>query len=190
MNKPIYPLQLRLNDHTRVASLRQLRSFEKAYDRSFSLVAYIANRFLIDHMLRVGRLLTENDFETMVIWGVLAHQNVAHLMPPGSVPTAVLTERGRMIDENLLRPLRLRDLSDITGIPRETVRRKLDRLAAKGYARRVPDGWVVSGERAEPELRDFTRDTVMRLVAVCDEIIAALQDADAAANSAAPHPSA
>jgi hypothetical protein len=176
-------LELGAQDHARVASLRNLKDFEQSFNRSFSLVAYIANRFLIDHMLRVGRLLTENDFEMMVIWGVLAHQNIAHLMPPGSVPTAILSERGRLVDEAVIRPLKLRDVADITRIPRETVRRKLERLAANGFAKRLPDGgWIVVGDRAEPDLRDFTRDTIMRLMAVSDEVFNALRHADAAAN--------
>lgn len=178
MDSPALPIKISFEHHTRVESLRRLSSFEDSFDRSFSMLAYISNRFLIDHMLRVGRLLTENDYETMVIWGVLAHQNVAHLMPPGTVPTAILTERGRLADISGIRPLRLRDVAAITGIPRETVRRKLERLAEKNYVRRTEAGWIVIGDRVEPDLREFTRDTVMRLVAVCDEVLAAMHKAD------------
>lgn len=180
MHIPDHPLKLSPTDHSRVASLKQLKSFEKAFDRSFSMLAFISNRFVIDHMLRVGRLITENDYETMVIWGVLAHQNVAHLMPPGSLPTAVLSERGRLVNIDAIKPLRLRDVAAITGIPRETVRRKLEKLAEKSYVQRVEAGWIVVGTRVEPDLRDFTRDTVMRLAAVCDEVLAALHHADRA----------
>lgn len=180
MDTRTLPSRMTFEHHTRVESLRRLSSFENAFDRSFSLLAYISNRFLIDHMLRVGRLLTENDYETMVIWGVLAHQNIAHLMPPGTVPTAILTERGRLADLSGIRPLRLRDVAAITGIPRETVRRKLERLAENNYVRRTEAGWIVIGDRVEPHLREFTRDTVMRLVAVCDEVLAAMHKADEA----------
>ena len=183
------PYSLSRQEYTRVASLRTLQNFDGAFDGAFSLLAYTANRFLIDHMLRVGRLLTANDFESMVLWGVLAHQNVAHLMPPGSLPTAVLTERGRLPEEmQALKPLLLRDIAAITGIPRETARRKLEQLAEKRYVRRTEAGWVVAADRVEPDLRDFTRDTVMRLVAVCDEILQALHDADARATSAGKRP--
>ena len=120
-----------------------------------------------------------HDFEALVIWGVLAHQNVTHLMPPGSLPTAILNERGRLAYNPMrLRPQRLRDIAQITGIPRETTRRKLEQLAADRYVERTPDGWVVRGERVEPELRDFVRESVSHLLAAADEIMAALQDAD------------
>jgi DNA-binding transcriptional regulator YhcF (GntR family) len=151
----------------------------KAFDGAFSIVAFVMNRFIIDHMLRAGRQLTHGDFEALVIWGVLAHQNVAHLMPPGSLPTAILTEKGRLAQgAEGLRSLRLRDIAQITGIPRETVRRKLGRLEADRYVQRVSDGWVVSAERVESDLRTFTHESVYRLLAVADEVMVALEDAD------------
>lgn len=172
------PLNRSNKDQSRVESLRQLADFDRAFDRSFSLLAFIANRFLIDHMLRVGRLITENDYEAIVIWGVLAHQNIAHLMPPGSLPTAVLNERGRIDSDEAMRPLRLRDVAAITGIPRETVRRKLEGLAEKSFVRRTEKGWIVIGEKVEPDLREFSRETILRLVAVSDDVLNALHHVD------------
>lgn len=171
-------------NHQRIAELRQLKDFEAAYNGAFGIVAYATNRFLIDHMLRVGRILTQNDFEAMVIWGVLAHQGVAHLMPPGMLPSAVLSERGRAVtDDSQIKPLRLRDIADITGIPRETTRRKLANLEERHFVRKVSQGWVISSERIEPDLRNFTRESVMRLLAVADEIMTALRNADERASS-------
>ena len=167
------------SDHSDTSSLRALAEPGKAFDRAFSLVAFVMNRFIVDHLLRSGRLLTGNDYEALVIFAVLAHQNVAHLMPPGSMPSAILNEKGRLgSDPQRLRPLLLRDIAQITGIPRETARRKLERLATDRYVRRTPHGWVVSEERIEPDLRDFTRESIDRLLAVADEIRAALKDAD------------
>lgn len=167
------------NSFRRVESLRQLKDFDRAFNESFSLVAYIANRFFIDHLLRAGRQLTDNDYESLVIWGVLAHQNVASLMPPGSIPTAVLSERGLLRGgEKSFKPLKLRDISAITGVPRETARRKLLVLEKKRFVSRVPEGWIVIGERVESDLRDFTRGTVIRLASACDEMLFALRDID------------
>jgi hypothetical protein len=157
-----------------------LRDFNGAFDRAFVLITYVMNRYLVDHMLRVGRQLTAGDFESMVIWGVLAHQNIAHLLPPGSFVSEVLDERGRLPSLEGLRPLRLRDIVQITGIPKETARRKLERLAAGRWITRVDNGWVVSGERTEPELRDFSRESVRRFLIVAEEMMRALRAADEA----------
>jgi hypothetical protein len=151
--------------------------FDAAFDRAFVLITYAMNRFLVDHMLRVSRQLTGNDFESMVIWGVLAHQNVAHLLPPGSFPSDVLDEAGRLQAADGLRPLRLRDIVQITRIPKETARRKLERLAAQHWIERVDGGWVVSRERTEPELREFSRQSVRRFLTVADEMSRAMHEA-------------
>lgn len=96
MNDASVPVSVPSSNHLRVSALRQLGNFDAAFNGAFSIVAFATNRCLIDHMLRVGRSLTDNDYEAMVIWGVLAHQGVAHLMPPGQLPSAILTERGRV----------------------------------------------------------------------------------------------
>lgn len=159
--------------------LQQLGDYDRAFDRSCSLVAFVMNRHLIDHMLRVARTLTLDDYEAMIIWGVLAHQNVAHLLPPGSLPSTVLNEHGRVdLSDEGMRPLRLRDVVQITRIPRETARRKLQLLADQQWIERTPRGWIVSGARFEPMLREFSRDSVRRFLTAADEVMRALRAAD------------
>jgi hypothetical protein len=173
--------------YTAIPSLRTLSDYDGAFDRAFSLLAFIANRHLIDHMLRAARLLVDGDFEALIVWGVLAHQNVAHLMPPGSVPNAVLNDIGHIEGvADRLRPMLLRDLAAITGIPRETVRRKLARLVTQGYVERDGRAWVVSLSRLEPDLREHSRETVWRLVAAADEVMTALRSADTSAPPRSP----
>jgi hypothetical protein len=158
-----------------------LRDFDRAFDRAFVMVAFVVNRHLVDHMLRVGRELMVDDYEALLVWGVLAHQNIAHLLPPGGLPSAILDDRGLFAaDTKGLRPLRLRDLVQITRLPRETVRRKLARLAEQRWIEHTPQGWVSSGARLEPTLREFTRETVRRFVATADELARVLRDADRA----------
>lgn len=175
--------------HGQAASLLgEFRDFDGAFERAFSLLAFVMNRHLIDHMLRVARSLTLDDYEAMIIWGVLAHQNVAHLMPPGSIPDAVLTEQGRLDTRHEgMRPLRLRDIVQITRIPRETVRRKLKLLEQEQWIECTPTGWVCGTARVEPMLRDFTRDSTRRFLMAADEMMRVLRAADAQA-AARPTP--
>lgn len=162
--------------HSNIEALAEIPNPDAAFDAAFSLIAFTMNRHLIDHLLRSARLLTDGDYETLVIWGVLAHLNVAHLMPPGSLPTAVLNENGRLDDVvNRIRPLKLRDVAAITGIPRETTRRKLARLEAHGYVERSREGWVVSAARVEPDLREFTRETTWRFLATAEQVLEQLK---------------
>ena len=161
------------------SSIGELSDFDAAFDRCFGMVAFQMNRYLIDHTLRVGRQFTGDDYEAMLIWGVLAHQNVAHLLPPGSHPCGVLNERGRVDMGRARIPLRLRDVTQITRLPRETVRRKLEKLAAAGWVERVETGWLITQHEIDGPLREFSRDNVRRFLATADEVMRCLRAADA-----------
>jgi len=67
------------------------------------------------------------------------------------------------------------------------VRRKLARLAEQRWIEHTTQGWVSSGARLEPTLREFTRETVRRFVATADELARVLRDADRA-QDARPQP--
>jgi hypothetical protein len=154
--------------------------------RAFAIVAYTMNRFIIDQMLRAARLF-DNDTETLVLFGVLSHLNVAHLMPPGSRPSTALNERGSVHDSQpKLRPVRLRDLAQITGRPRETIRRKLERMEADGRVLRVIDGYVLNVASVDPEMRALSMDGVRRFMEAAATIDAALKDAAGVLKPAAP----
>jgi hypothetical protein len=83
------------------------------------------HRDLIDHAHRLAGRLTAGDFEALVIWCELSRQC------GDGVGSA-------------LRPVPLHDLVAATAIPRETIRRKLERLAATGQVCRSGRGWVLS----------------------------------------------
>jgi hypothetical protein len=134
--------------------------FDAAFDRNFALAGFILNRFLVHHLLRMARQ-TNGDFESLVIWSALALQNTAGLLGPGARPLTPLQPDGTFPD-TLLRAngLRSSDLAQITGIPRETVRRKLERLAADGRVKRHENGrWHVASSSMNQEMRDFMRET-------------------------------
>lgn len=147
------------------------------YWRAFSIVAFSMNRFVIDQVLRASRMF-DNDVEAMVIYGTLSHLNVAHLIPPGSRPSTALSRDGRVSDvQSKLRPVRLRDLVQITGRPRETIRRKLDKLQTEGRIVRVVDGWVLNVASIDRTMQTYTADAVRRFMQSAAIIDGALQDA-------------
>lgn len=145
-------------------------AFDAAFEQSFALIAFAMNRHLIDHMLRSQREL-QVDFDSLVIWGLLAHLNAAHLVPPGSSPRSVLDESGRLRDIGPgLRPMRLRDLEQIARMPRETIRRKLAALEARGFVERSGPGWIYRRASVDARLVEFNRETARRLLVLAEEI--------------------
>lgn len=146
--------------------------------RAFSILAFTMNRFIVDHVVRSARLF-DNDAEAMILFGMLAHLNVGHLMPPGSSPRATLGSDGRIPDLQLkLRPVRSSDLAQITGRPRETIRRKLERMRKQGRVQRVRGGWVYEASSIDADMQALALGSVSRFLATADILRSAARTAD------------
>jgi len=110
------------------------------------------------------------DLEMVFIWGTLAMMNVMPFLPHGADPLQVLTENGR-IPEITFAPVRLTDLCQITGLPRETIRRKLKKLQELGKVEQITShGWVYLPQGVDESLRAFNKETVIRLLATAEEV--------------------
>lgn len=150
------------------------------YWRAFSIVAFTMNRFIVDHVVRAARMF-DNDTEAMILFGTLSHLNVAHLLLPGARPSGLLDRDGRVPDaQPRLRPVRIRDLAQITGRPRETIRRKIERLMAQGRVVRVAGGYVLAVESVDEPMRALSLGGVRRFMEAARVIAAALTDAERA----------
>ena len=161
------------------AQAMDLSSVPPEYWRAFSLLAFTMNRFIVDHVIRSARLF-DNDTEALILFGMLAHLNVVHLMPPGSSPRTTLDSHGRITDpQPKLRPVRLRDLAQITGRPRETIRRKLEHMRAAGRVLRLRNGWVFDVTSIDADMLALTMDSVRRFLQTADIMRSAAKDAAA-----------
>jgi hypothetical protein len=158
------------------------------YWRAFGLLAFAMNRFIVDHIIRSARFF-ENDTEALILFGMLAHLNVVHLMTPGSTPSTTLDRRGRVPDPQAkLRPVRVRDLAQITGRPRETVRRKLEQMRAAGRVYHLPNGWVYNASSVDAQMQALTVDGVRRFVQTAGIMQSLLEDATVALRKDAAAP--
>ena len=154
-------------------------SIPPEYWRAFSLLAFTMNRFIVDHVIRAARLF-DNDTESLILFGMLAHLNIVHLVPPGSSPRTTLDDHGRIPDSQpKLRPVRVRDLAQITGRPRETIRRKLEHMRKSGRVLRLSSGWVYNVASIDADMLALTMDSVRRFLETADSMRSAARDAAA-----------
>lgn len=143
--------------------------FEQRFDQSFAMVAFVANRFVVNQMRRAMVELGV-DLESAFIYGTLGMLNIAAEMPPGTAPARILEESGQLPVDRV-HPVRLSDLSQVAGLPRETVRRKLEKLRSLGKVERTADGaWQVCRVEADTADRAFTRETVARLLTTAQAV--------------------
>lgn len=147
------------------------------YWRAFGILAFTMGRFIVDHVIRSARLF-DNDTEALILFGMLAHLNVVHLMPPGSSAITALDRQGRVPEvQPKLRPVRLRDLAQITGRPRETIRRKLEHMRSIGLVHRLPNGWVYDASAVDADMQALTVDAIRRFLQTSDIMRSILREA-------------
>lgn len=148
--------------------------FDARFQRAFGLLAFTVNRHIIDHIRRINVDLGM-DPETALIWGTLAHLNILPCLPLGCDPMEFLNELG-MRHEAQLKPVKLSELAQISGLPRETVRRKLGLLLDLKKVERTSDGrWIYLSEAIGDEEREFTRVTTLRLLRTAQALLDILE---------------
>jgi DNA-binding IclR family transcriptional regulator len=80
---------------------------------------------------------------------------------------------GERVDEPA--PINLQSISDYSGIPRETVRRKLLVLERLGWIARLDKGYLVATAKAAEDLEPATQATMrylLTVVSACSEVTA------------------
>ncbi len=148
---------------------------EESFRRAFGLVAFAMNRHLAQHMRRVSRAL-DADLESVFVWATLAHLNAMNIALPGMDPLEAPTIGDAMLQAQ--HPVRLTDVVQVTGLPRETVRRKLERLRDQGRVERLPDGsWRFRTDAIGADAYEFTRDMVRNLLQTAVEVQRLLAEA-------------
>lgn len=157
--------------------------FEERFQRAFGLLAFACNRFIMNHMRRIS-VEMKIDLESALIWGTLAHMNVLPTIPMNANPMTVLDELGLKKDPALV-PLKLSELTLITGLPRETVRRKLEKLNQKGKVERTVDGrWVYVQQGIGEFERQFTRESIVNLLRTANSVYGLLDAVDLSESAA------
>ncbi|MGB3425085.1 MAG: hypothetical protein WBF84_18035 [Castellaniella sp.] len=137
------------------------------YDRAFAALSFVMNRHFIDHLLRSMREL-DMDAESLILLGLVSHLGLARLMTPGAAGGDAAPSRREP------QPVRLRDLTVVARLPRETIRRKLVRLRDAGYLEQRGRGWVLNPARIDERIRAFNYQTLRRLLTTARELEAIL----------------
>lgn len=109
-------------------------------------------------MMVMWRSAFDGDLEKVMIVSAVIDQG---MKASGFAEQTYESYLGAFIFENVAPPTNVQSIADFTGIPRETVRRKVNDLCAKGWLERDKDGAVrLSIQGAldlSPQLREMAR---------------------------------
>ena len=127
------------------------------------------------HVSGFARLLTtlrrhfDGDLDMMLVLTVIGERRYALRQPPEALR---YEEAGRApLHDPGATVINIQSVSDYTGIPRETVRRKVAALIARGWVSRDENGDLTPTTQAATDLRAATEATmayISHLVALCD----------------------
>lgn len=139
-------------------------------------VSLLLNDFLLKYLSSLYQEF-DGDIVLAIVLGELAHQNISsviqrgQLLPPAdNRPVTLEALRDLLLPSNPL------SISEATGIPRETVRRKFERLAKLGWVERVAHhSYLVTPAAAERfrfgfnlQLFEEARQLLLRMRAVLE----------------------
>ncbi|MEE4112820.1 MAG: hypothetical protein V2I40_08395 [Desulfobacteraceae bacterium] len=132
------------------------------YDQHKSLVAVIMARFFLRYLNLLYREF-EGDLILPMVLGEIAHHNLFRFYSPKG-DSVEINKQAANYPERMkhLEPTNAHSISQATGIPRETVRRKIDKLQQKGWAVKNDRGEVVMSEAV---IDHFTKDFNKKILA-------------------------
>lgn len=143
-------------------------------------LSYLLGRFFTEHLVRVHRLF-EGDLTEAIVLATIAQHNVQRyyerVARDSNHGLDGLVRQGSHVPH--LRPCNALSVSAATGIPRETVRRKVKRLVARGWIVAGPRGALQVTPQLHRHFEAFDRETIVRFGEAARAIVPLL-DAPAA----------
>ena len=141
------------------------------FDKHYPQLTYETGLFMIDYLRRVNREF-ENDLTACVVLGEIAQHNIRGLMreklPRSGLPSGEFATR-EIVAANLRR-CNAHSVAEASGIPRETVRRKIEKLVDWGYITRDAKGGLALKPGVSRHFKAFDRQTIVDLCALAERV--------------------
>jgi hypothetical protein len=157
------------------------KDVEAVHARRFAYMSMLKTRFTLPHMVGLYRHFG-GDMALPIVLGEIAIRNLqAVFQMRADEPYDVLdleTER-RIVERKYttehLRPANALSIAQATGIPRETVRRKVEKLIEKGWVQRDERGHLFVTRKAGEDLGEFDREETVRFSLAAGAVLKVLE---------------
>lgn len=144
---------------------------KKMYIENMGFITVIMNEFLVSYLLRVYQAFGGDIIQAIVL-GAIAHHNVAHLSRQQAFDGIQIKNIIKKLgEEAVLAPCNAFSVSQSTGIPRETVRRKITSLVAKNWIKRDTKGQVFITDLPAIEFQQFNFELVNEFLDTARQIL-------------------
>lgn len=142
-----------------------------ALDRHFPQVTYETGLFMIDYLRRLNGEF-ENDITSAIVLGEIAQHSVRDLMKR-DLPRSGKAAREFVTRERVkagLKRCNALSVAQSSGIPRETVRRKVAKLEQLGLVSRDAAGGLAVTRKVGRQFKEFDRETLAGLVDLAERV--------------------
>lgn len=133
---------------------------EAALRKNFGKVHALHVAALIDHLVKCRRAC-DGDMDLFLVLAIIGERTFTARNAPDAMSHAEFVAGS----VDMLEPaaINLQSIADYSGIPRETVRRKIVALLAKGWIQRDKRKFLTVTDKAKDNLQDLTESTVRYL---------------------------
>jgi hypothetical protein len=152
------------------------------YEQRMRYLSYLINDFILWQLARV-RQRFDGDVDAALILGEIAHYNVRkNFQQLFSLDQESISGLEKIIIESspdlvLLKSSNTLSISNATGIPRETVRRKIQWLEQRGWVLKGDTGALTVTATPAKDFADFNFETLERFIATADIVRQILEPA-------------
>lgn len=144
---------------------------DEALDRHYLQITYELGLFMMEHLRRVYREF-DGDIAMCMVLGEIAHHNARPFMRE-LLPRSRLDSRTLATDavvDGSIRPSNALSIAEASGIPRETVRRKIDKLEKLGWVSRDGKGGLRVTRKVGKQFREIDRQTLEGLLELGERV--------------------
>jgi hypothetical protein len=143
----------------------------EAFERHYAEVTYHVGVFMMDYLRRLNAEF-EGDLALAIVLGEIAHHS-ARRMICETLPASGKDAKTLLTDEFVaanLRRCNMLSVSQASGVPRETVRRKVEKLVGLGLVSRAADGTLAITRKAGTHFRGFDREQTQALLELAERV--------------------
>lgn len=133
---------------------------EDALRRNFGKVHALHVAALTRHLVECRRVC-DGDFDLFLVLTIIGERTFTARKAPDAMSHAEFVSRS--VDTLEPAAINLQSIADYSGIPRETVRRKIEILLAKGWIQRDARKFVTVTDKAKDNLFGLTESSVRYL---------------------------
>ena len=152
------------------------------YEQRMRYLSYLINDFILWQLAR-ARQRFDGDIDAALILGEIAHYNIRkNFQQIFSLDQASISGAGKAIIESIpdtgfIQEHQCHVDQRATGIPRETVRRKIQWLEQRGWVSKDDTGALTVTDVPAKDFADFNYETMERFITTADKVRQILEPA-------------